>query len=307
MAYNYIDRINSLCSNNKNLLDYSQYLNDSNSRISSSYVHLRNINLLFGYFKNKGISIDESNIDQLKREDVEGFLQYLLDNFSDSYTLQIQSSLSNYWNYLREKNIIMCNYRRTNLKRKRSIVKKFPTEEDVAKLISNIENGYNLSLDQRKYYDKTKNRDILIVKMMAYGGLSLSECVALNISDISDDLETLTIHRYEHDYILNLPEIIKQDLPSYLSEREKLFLKANSKEKALFLSIQKKRIGQRSIQNLFIKYSYNESTGEYLTPDTLRGYCIKSKLDNNSVFVESMKQFGFRSLNNLLRYMYAIQ
>ena len=56
---------------------------------------------------------------------------------------------------------------------------------------------------------------------------------------------------------------------NYLEEREEL-LGTDSSEPALFLSIQKKRISVRAVENLVKKYSHTVTTVKHITPHKLR-------------------------------------
>ena len=86
-------------------------------------------------------------------------------------------------------------------------------------------------------------------------GMRVSECVGININDI--DLENnafIVTRKGGNQVVLYFPPEVAEALADYLSERlETEALPGH--EQAFFLSLQRRRITQRAVQNLVKKYA----------------------------------------------------
>ena len=71
------------------------------------------------------------------------------------------------------------------------------------------------------------------------------------------------------DVILYFGEEVREALLDYLEEREKIIPKEGS-ENALFLSMQKRRISVRAVENLVKKYARPVTPLKTITPHKLR-------------------------------------
>lgn len=73
---------------------------------------------------------------------------------------------------------------------------------------------------QNKYYEKTKYRDICIIKLMLYEGLTAKECAALNCSDLDENISTLQIRRTNDHFIIKLSKDLQVIFYNYLDSSE---------------------------------------------------------------------------------------
>ena len=121
--------------------------------------------------------------------------------------------------------------------------------DEVAKLLDAVESGEKLTANQRRYHKYTKSRDLAILTLLLGTGIRISECVGLNITDFDFNNNSFKVTRKGGDQeILYYGDEVKDAILNYLEERKKIQTLPGH-EDALFLSIQKKRISHRALQN----------------------------------------------------------
>ena len=115
--------------------------------------------------------------------------------------------------------------------------------------------GDNLTAHQQGYHRRTVKRDYALLSLFLGTGVRVSECVGINISDI--DLENnafLVTRKGGNQVVLYYPPEVAEALAEYMLEREQIEALPGH-EDALFLSLQRRRITQRAVQNLVKKYA----------------------------------------------------
>ena len=86
-------------------------------------------------------------------------------------------------------------------------------------------------------------------------GIRVSECVGINIQDVNlEDNAFLVTRKGGNQVVLYFPPEVAEALAEYMAEREEIEALPGH-EDALFLSLQKRRITQRAVQNLVKKYA----------------------------------------------------
>ena len=148
-------------------------------------------------FKNKSLKqINLSDFETLSVHDIEDFMFYLkcyhphdnssrtLRNDEEGISRKI-SSLRSFFDYFYKHGELLKNpallVRLPKLKKKVIV---FLEPDETAILLDGIENGCEkMSQHQRKYYQKTKYRDIAIATLILGTGIRVSECVGLDIQD----------------------------------------------------------------------------------------------------------------------------
>ena len=156
----------------------------------------------------------------------------------------------------------------TPKRHEKEIVRLEPNE--VAEMLDVIENGSKMTSKQKEYYEKTKIRDLAIVTLLLGTGLRVSECVGLDIDDVDFDVNGVRVLRKgSKEMIVYFGEEVEIALKDYLVQR-KAIETAPEYEKALFLSMQKKRIGVRAVEKLVKKYASQVTTLKKISPHKLR-------------------------------------
>lgn len=142
--------------------------------------------------------------------------------------------------------------------------------DEVAKLLDVVEDGGTLTASQKRYHDKTKVRDLALLTLMLGTGIRVSECVGLDLSDVDFRNGGIRIHRKGgKEVVVYFGDEVEEALLTYLEERKQI-LPESGHEQALFLSLQKKRISVRSVENLVKKYARQVTTLKNITPHKLR-------------------------------------
>ncbi len=127
--------------------------------------------------------------------------------------------------------------------------------EEMARILSVAQSGDQLSKGQQRYQKLTARRDYAMLSLFLGTGIRVSECVGMNLSDV--DLENnafLVTRKGGNQVVLYFPPEVAEALAEYLEEREQVETLPGH-EDALFLSLQRRRITQRAVQNLVKKYA----------------------------------------------------
>jgi site-specific recombinase XerD len=141
---------------------------------------------------------------------------------------------------------------------------------EVARLLDEVETGESLNGRQKEFHKYTKTRDLAILTLMLGTGIRISECVGLDINHVDCGDGSFMVTRKGGDsVILYFGDEVGQALEAYLDERAQIVALAGH-EDALFLSIQRRRLKDRAIQNLVKKYSKLITTLKNITPHKLR-------------------------------------
>lgn len=143
---------------------------------------------------------------------------------------------------------------------------------EVRAVLNAIEYGNSQMTDrQLKYCQKTRQRDLAILSLMLNTGIRVSECAGLDIGDLDFIVNSLTIVRKGGAQdIIYFGDEVKNALLTYIEGERTLIIPENDSEKALFLSLQKKRISIDAIENLVKKYAKMVVPNKKITPHKLR-------------------------------------
>ncbi|MDI9508203.1 MAG: tyrosine-type recombinase/integrase [Clostridiales bacterium] len=257
----------------------------SSSRTRIAYAY--DLGVFFEFLINSNPSIKDTPITELKLDlldeltplDIEEYLDYLSYYISEgkeyinreSGKKRKLASLKSFYNYYYKKRLI-----KNNPASLVSVPKIYDKEivrldpDEVALLLDEVENPENLTKSQKKFHSKTKTRDLALMTLLLGTGIRVSECVGLDIDDVDFNNNGIKIRRKGgYEVVIYFGEEVRQALLDYLEERKKLIPKEGHTN-ALFLSLQMKRLGVRSVENLVKKYSSGVTKLKTITPHKLR-------------------------------------
>ena len=156
------------------------------------------------------------------------------------------------------------------LKKDKNIIRMNAAE--VQSMMNTAEYGAGTMSDrQRKFAEKTKFRDVAILTLMLNTGIRVSECNGLDLNDVDLNANTLTIVRKGGvQDLLYFGDLVHDAISDYLELERKGIQVREGHEKAMFLSLQGKRISVDAIENLVKKYAKIAVPNKKITPHKLR-------------------------------------
>lgn len=220
-----------------------------------------------------------SLLNDISRLDIEEYLEYLTLYEKDGREITNDergkarklASLRSFYNYFYQNEMIENNPASLVPLPKRpekEIIRLEPNE--VAILLDQVEAGTKLTKKELEYHKKTKIRDIALLTLLLGTGIRVSECVGLDINDVNFDEAGIKIRRKGgFETVIYFGEEVETALLDYLEERERI-IPAEGHEKALFLSLQNRRMAVRSVENLVKKYASRVTSLKKITPHKLR-------------------------------------
>lgn len=127
--------------------------------------------------------------------------------------------------------------------------------DEMIRMLNQAETGEGMTEGQKRYQKLTAKRDYAILSLFLGTGIRVSECVGINLSDINmEENAFLVTRKGGNQVVLYFPAEVATALGEYIEERKKIDTLPGH-EDALFLSLQKRRITQRAVQNLVKKYA----------------------------------------------------
>lgn len=181
------------------------------------------------------------------------------------------SSVRSFFKYLYKKGRITRNVAAladTPKVHEKPIVKLEPDEIDA--MLTVVESGDGLSPAQKKYHKQTQVRDTAIVTLFLGTGMRISELVGINIDDLNFmSNEVRIVRKGGNQDVLVFGSEVREALLNYMLRRESMTAQPGH-EKALFLSMQNKRMTVRAIENLVKKYAALAAPLKRISPHKLR-------------------------------------
>lgn len=168
----------------------------------------------------------------------------------------------------------------------------------------NIKGGF--SKHQQNYISNTKKRDEAIFYLFLGTGIRISELVGINIEDINFEINSFKVTRKGgNSTILYFTDEVKEKLIEYLPERNQI-LKDDEIENAFFISLQKKRISVRAVQNIVKKYSQIAVPLKNITPHKLRStFGTNLYKETNDIYMVATL-LGHKDINTTRKHYAAI-
>lgn len=144
--------------------------------------------------------------------------------------------------------------------------------DEVAMLLDHVEScGSKLSGQAKRYYEKTKDRDLAILTLLLGTGIRVSECVGLDLNDVDFKNNGIKVTRKGgNEMIVYFGDEVADALLNYINGDRKAATPLLGHENALFLSTQKRRMGVQAIENMVKKYAKQVTPNKKITPHKLR-------------------------------------
>ncbi len=224
------------------------------------------------FFSQKPIALlDDSDLNQLKQSDLVAYTEYLTyylksdedhtdaDRILVNHDLAIKRklcSIRSFYDYLFKNSRISSNV--TELVPLPKVHEK-PilrlNKSEMVKLLSTAQTGDRMSKGQQRFQRLTARRDYAMLSLFLGTGMRVSECVGININDVDmENNAVLVTRKGGNQVVLYYPPEVAEALAEYMEERDTIEALPGH-EDALFLSLQRKRITQRAVQNLVKKYA----------------------------------------------------
>lgn len=157
-------------------------------------------------------------------------------------------------------------------------IKKLEIEE-VDKMLQAVTTGLGLTEKERQYWQKTKYRDKAILVLFTTFGLRLKELQQLNISSFSFSRNEFKIYRKRGKEV-NMP--LNQSVVSAVQEYIQIERSQDLEDDALFLSLQNRRMTEKSIRQMVKKYTsiaLETSRSNGYSPHKLRATAASSLIE----------------------------
>ena len=231
------------------------------------------------YFKDKDIrTLPVSILDDIQPVDIEEYLSFLTYYERDGQLYRNHeegkarklATLNTFFGYYHKKGMIEKNAPSVvdvpRVKEK-NIIRVDANE--VAQLIDNVESGEKLTKAQKRWHEKTRDRDLAIIVTLLGTGVRVTELVGLDIGDLDFDNGAMrVIRKGGNEDMVYFGEEVEEMLRNYLDERLEMTPEPGH-ENALFISQNNTRITVRSVERLVKKYA-STATAKRITPHKLR-------------------------------------
>ena len=217
----------------------SQWTDDDIARLTPRDIEMY-AEYLSLYYKQTG---DEPNEQRMLKNHTYGVMRKL-------------SSLRSFFNYLFRTQRIPANIAAlVPLPKKHEKPILLLERNEMQKLLDAVSTGENLTPRQAAFHKLTCIRDFAMIMLFLGTGIRVSECVGINLEDIDFRSNALLVTRKGgNQAILYFPQEVADALKAYLKERETIEPESGH-EHALFLSLQKRRITQRAVEQMVKKYA----------------------------------------------------
>ena len=199
----------------------------------------------------KTISIDDMDLDVIKKitiEDIHAFLAYLKNNFNSQPTTLARkaSSIRIFFHYLCNKSKRIPNNPAQDLENPK-LGRRLPKYLSLDQSKKLLESTAKPRISEKNNHDNS-TRNLAIITLFLNCGMRLSELVGINIKDIDFDENKLNVvGKGNKERTIYLNKACITAIKRYLAIRPHDALKDDARE-ALFLSEQRKRISNRTVQ-----------------------------------------------------------
>ncbi len=235
--------------------------------------YARDLRLFFTFLSSEipefgGFSADQwtyQQLDKINSNQIEMYLEYLSLYINENETEYANSELGKQRKLATLRSFFKYLFKTHKITSNESVLVDMPKRhekpimrleiDEVARLLDLVEGGAALSERQKAFHEITKQRDLCMITLFLGTGIRVSECVGINIQDVDFDNNSFLVTRKGgNQVILYFPDEVAQVMKSYMAWRKQQQALLGH-EDALFLSIQRRRITVRAVENLVKKYA----------------------------------------------------
>lgn len=267
-------------------------------------------------FKNKSVKeITPADIESLSPFEIEAYLSYveiyrdkdgnIVKNGARGKSRKL-AAIRSMVKYFEKKQIIRYNPTAsvdTPKLREKEIIRLDSNE--IENMLDVVDTGNGLTERQQKYQENTRVRDLAMVSLLLGTGIRVSELVGIDMDDVNfDDLSFVVTRKGGARVILYFSEEVAGYLYDYYSMREADTTVKD--EPALFLSLQKRRITTRAVENIVKKYSLVATPLKHITPHKLRSTFGTQLYRNTGDIYVVADVLGHKDVNTTKRHYAAI-
>lgn len=178
--------------------------------------------------------------------------------------------------------------------------------DEVVKLLNMAEDGDGFTQMQKGFHKHTRVRDYAMLSLFLGTGIRISECVGLNVDDFDFEENAFRVTRKGGSrVVLYFNDEVADALKMWLRERARN-KEIPPTEKAMFLSLQNKRISCRAVEKLVKKYSEIVTPLKHITPHKLRStFGTNLYRETNDIYVVA-DCLGHKDVNTTRKHYAAI-
>ena len=266
-------------------------------------------------FKNKNVKeVTPADIETLSPFEIEAYLSYIEIYKKDGNVVKNGArgksrklaAIRSMIKYFEKKQVIRYNPTAsvdTPKLREKEIIRL--DSHEVESMLDVVDTGAGLSERQQRYQENTRIRDLAMVSLLLGTGIRVSELVGIDLDDINfNDLSFVVTRKGGARVILYFSEEVAGYLYDYYKMREADTTLKN--EPALFLSLQKKRITTRAVENIVKKYSAVATPLKHITPHKLRSTFGTQLYRNTGDIYVVADVLGHKDVNTTKRHYAAI-
>lgn len=180
---------------------------------------------------------------------------------SNAYRKSTYTALNTFFNFLYTRKEISTNPMELIVRPKNSdhVIRTSLDIDDFNKILLTI---------QKETNNEWKERDLLILYLFMHTGMRKTALSEINIQDINfEDNILIVIDKRNKRLLYNITDELKIIMINWLEKRKELL--NGVKEDALFISYQLKRMSEKSVYNIVVKYS-GKALGYSISPHKLR-------------------------------------
>ncbi len=264
--------------------------------------------------------IELADLEQLKAFDIELYMDYLSSYEFKGKRYQCGErakerklcSLRSFFKYFFNKDRLSSNIcTKVDLPKKHEKPIIRLESDEVVKLLDRADSNTLTDISKREnsYHDITRTRDVAILTLFLGTGIRISELVGLNHEDFDFSMNSFSVTRkggnrsvlYFTDEIANALKAYCAWQQEQIDEQNEFGLKI-ADQKAMFYSIQGKRISVRAVENLVKKYAKHITPLKKITPHKLRSTFGTELYHNTQDIYVVAAVLGHKDINTTRRH-----